>query len=31
MLTAKELFAGGAGEILAEVDRVRAGVEGLQP
>ena len=28
---AKELLAGGAGEILADVERVRAGVEGLQP
>jgi hydroxymethylbilane synthase len=31
MLAAKELLAGGAGEILADVERVRAGVEGLQP
>ncbi len=28
---AQELLAGGAGDILAEVERVRAGVEGLQP
>jgi len=28
---AKELLAGGAGDILADVERVRAGVEGLQP
>ena len=28
---AKELLAGGAGDILAEVERVRVGVEGLQP
>ena len=31
MRAAQELLAGGAGEILAEVDKVRAGVEGLQP
>ena len=28
---AQELLAGGAGDILAEVERVRVGVEGLQP
>ncbi len=31
MRAAQELLAGGAGEILAEVDKARSGVEGLRP